>query len=62
MPSVARDRTDRGPIVIATDGSESAEEAVAAGVRVACDLGTKAVLVYVRLPIGPLGSRTRRRS
>jgi nucleotide-binding universal stress UspA family protein len=41
--------------VIATDGSESAEQAVAAGARVARTLGTTAVLVYVRPPIGALG-------
>ncbi len=41
--------------MIATDGSESAEQAVAAGVRVARTLGTKAVLVYVRPSIGQLG-------
>ena len=49
----ARDSVE--PVVIATDGSESAEQAVAAGARVARTLGTKAVLVYVRPPIGPLG-------
>ena len=42
-------------MVIATDGSEAAEEAVVAGARVARTLGTKAVLVYVRPPLGPLG-------
>jgi nucleotide-binding universal stress UspA family protein len=43
------------PVIIATDGSESAEQAAAAGARVARTLGTKAVLVYVRPAIGPLG-------
>jgi nucleotide-binding universal stress UspA family protein len=43
------------PVVIATDGSESAEQAVLAGARVGHALGTKAVLVYVRPAIGPLG-------
>jgi nucleotide-binding universal stress UspA family protein len=43
------------PVIIATDGSESAEHAVVAGARVAHTLGTKAVLVYVRPSIGPLG-------
>ena len=43
------------PVIIATDGSESAEQAVVAGARVARTLGTKAVLVYVRPPIGLLG-------
>jgi nucleotide-binding universal stress UspA family protein len=41
--------------VIATDGSESAEQAVVAGARVARTLGTKAVVVYVRPSIGLLG-------
>ena len=44
-----------GPVVIATDGSDSADEAVVAGARVARTLGTSAVLVYVRPPIGGLG-------
>jgi nucleotide-binding universal stress UspA family protein len=44
-----------GPVVIATDGSPSAEEAVRAGARVARRLGTSAVLVYVRPAIGTLG-------
>jgi nucleotide-binding universal stress UspA family protein len=52
---VARARRGAEPVVIATDGSESAERAVAAGARVARTLGTKAVLVYVRPPIGLLG-------
>jgi nucleotide-binding universal stress UspA family protein len=52
---VAQDRNGREPVVIATDGSESAEQAVVAGARVARTLGTKAVLVYVRPAIGPLG-------
>lgn len=43
------------PVIIATDGSESAEAAVVAGARVARTLGTKAVLVYARPSIGPLG-------
>lgn len=41
--------------MIATDGSEPAEQAVVAGAGVARTLGTKAVLVYVRPSIGPLG-------
>jgi nucleotide-binding universal stress UspA family protein len=52
---VARDRNETEPVVIATDGSESAERAVVAGARVARTLGTRAVLVYVRPAIGPLG-------
>jgi nucleotide-binding universal stress UspA family protein len=52
---VAQDSDGREPVVIATDGSESAEQAVVAGARVARTLGTKAVLVYVRPAIGPLG-------
>ena len=46
---------EREPIVIAIDGSEGAETAAAAGARVARTLGTKAVLVYVRPSLGPLG-------
>ena len=46
---------DGGPVVIATDGSESAEQAAVAGARVARTLGTNAVLVYVRPAVGPLG-------
>jgi nucleotide-binding universal stress UspA family protein len=53
--SVAEARDGAEPVVIATDGSESAEQAAVAGARVAHRLGTKAVLVYVRPPIGPLG-------
>lgn len=46
---------DTEPIVIATDGSEGAEAAVAAGARVARTLGTRAAMVYVRPSLGPLG-------
>jgi nucleotide-binding universal stress UspA family protein len=53
--SVAEARDGPGPVVIATDGSESAEEAVIAGAGVARTLGTTAVLVYVRPSLGPLG-------
>ncbi|MDQ3822775.1 MAG: universal stress protein [Actinomycetota bacterium] len=52
---MARDRNGGEPVVIATDGSDSAERAVTAGARVARTLGTKAVLVYVRPAIGVLG-------
>ncbi len=52
---MTQDENGRRPVVIATDGSESAEQAVVAGARVARTLGTKAVLVYVRPSIGPLG-------
>ena len=52
---MAQDQDGRQPVVIATDGSESAEQAVVAGARVARTLGAKAVLVYVRPAIGPLG-------
>lgn len=52
---MARARRSAGPVVIATDGSDSAEQAVLAGARVAQTLGTKAVLAYVRPTIGPLG-------
>jgi nucleotide-binding universal stress UspA family protein len=50
-----RASSDRAPVVIATDGSQGAEAAVAAGARVASTLGTRAVLVYVRPSLGPLG-------
>jgi nucleotide-binding universal stress UspA family protein len=46
---------DREPVVVATDGSQGADAAVAAGARVARTLGTTAVLVYVRPSLGPLG-------
>jgi nucleotide-binding universal stress UspA family protein len=46
---------DREPVVIATDGSQGAEAAVGAGARVARTIGTRAVIVYVRPSIGPLG-------
>jgi nucleotide-binding universal stress UspA family protein len=46
---------DAEPIVIATDGSEGAEAAAVAGARVARTLGSRAVLVYVRPSLGPLG-------
>ena len=50
------------PVIIATDGSESAEQAVVAGARVARTLATKAVLVYVRPSIpDDLRSQTDRR-
>ena len=52
---MALDPSAAEPVVIATDGSEAAEHAVAAGARVARTLGKKAVLVYVRPSIGPLG-------
>ncbi len=52
---MARARRSAEPVVIATDGSGSAEQAVVAGGRVARTLGTKAVLVYVRPSIGALG-------
>jgi nucleotide-binding universal stress UspA family protein len=43
-------------VVIATDGSESADRAVAAGATVARSLGGRAVLVYVRPSLGTLGA------
>ena len=45
----------REPVVIAVDGSEGAQAAVRAGARVARSIGTRAVLVYVRPALGPLG-------
>jgi nucleotide-binding universal stress UspA family protein len=53
---VPQDPNGTEPVVIATDGSESAEQAVLAGARVARTFGTKALLVYVRPSIGPLGN------
>jgi nucleotide-binding universal stress UspA family protein len=50
-----RASSDREPVVIATDGSKGAEAAVDAGARVARTIGTRAVLVYVRPSLGPLG-------
>lgn len=43
-------------VVVATDGSESAERAVRSGARVANLLRARAVLVYVRPGVGPLGN------
>jgi nucleotide-binding universal stress UspA family protein len=43
------------PVVIATDGSQSAAAAVTAGARVAHATGATALLVYVRPLVGPLG-------
>jgi nucleotide-binding universal stress UspA family protein len=43
-------------VVVATDGSEGAERAVRSGARVANLLGARAVLVYVRPGVGPLGN------
>jgi K+-sensing histidine kinase KdpD len=42
-------------IVIATDGSDSARHAVSAACKLAGALGARAVLLYVRPPIGALG-------
>jgi nucleotide-binding universal stress UspA family protein len=42
-------------VVIATDGSDAAAGAVASGSRLAQALGARAVLVYVRPGLGPLG-------
>ena len=42
-------------VVIATDGSDAAAGAVASGSRLAQALGARAVLVYVRQGLGPLG-------
>jgi nucleotide-binding universal stress UspA family protein len=50
-----RASSDREPVVVATDGSQGAEAAVGAGARVARTIGTRAVLVYVRPSLGPLG-------
>lgn len=42
-------------IVVATDGSPSADQAVSAGCKLANALGARAVLLYVRPPVGALG-------
>lgn len=42
-------------VVIATDGSESADNAVSAACKLAKALAARAVLVYVRPPVGTLG-------
>jgi nucleotide-binding universal stress UspA family protein len=42
-------------IVVATDGSESADNAVSAACKLAKALAARAVLVYVRPPVGALG-------
>jgi nucleotide-binding universal stress UspA family protein len=55
MHPMQRAHGDREAIVIATDGSEGAEAAAAAGAGVARTLGTTAILVYVRPSLGPLG-------
>ncbi|HEX5468458.1 MAG TPA: universal stress protein [Gaiellaceae bacterium] len=47
--------TESRVVVIATDGSESAGEAVSAGAGLASALGAQAVLVYVRPSLGTLG-------
>ena len=46
----------RRDVIIATDGSESADRAVAAGAEVARAFGARAVLVYVRPSLGTLGA------
>jgi nucleotide-binding universal stress UspA family protein len=43
-------------VVIATDGSESADRAAAAGSQLAHRLGARIVLVYVRPSLGSLGA------
>jgi nucleotide-binding universal stress UspA family protein len=42
-------------VVVATDGSPSADQAVSAGCKLANALGARAVLLYVRPPVGALG-------
>jgi nucleotide-binding universal stress UspA family protein len=42
-------------VVVATDGSESADGAVRAGAALARELGARTVLVYVRPSLGTLG-------
>ena len=55
ITSMAPDGCAAEPVIIATDGSESAERAVIVGARMARMFGTRAVLVYVRPSIGLLG-------
>jgi nucleotide-binding universal stress UspA family protein len=43
-------------VLIATDGSQSADKAVSAGAELARALGARAVLIYVRPSIGSLGA------
>jgi nucleotide-binding universal stress UspA family protein len=43
-------------VIIATDGSKSADKAVAAGGELAQALGARAVLIYVRPSLGSLGA------
>lgn len=52
---MASDAGPGAPVVIATDGSGSAERAVIVGARMARTLGTRAVIVYVRPSIALLG-------
>jgi nucleotide-binding universal stress UspA family protein len=52
---VAQARDETGQVIIATDGSQPAEQAVVAGAKVARMLKVPAVLVYVRPGLGPLG-------
>lgn len=47
--------TPNANVVVATDGSPGADQAVAAGARLAHALRAALVLVYVRPPVGPLG-------
>lgn len=47
--------TSNANVVVATDGSPGADQAVAAGARLAQALRAAVVLVYVRPPVGPLG-------
>jgi nucleotide-binding universal stress UspA family protein len=43
-------------VLIATDGSESADKAVSGGAELAQALGARAILVYVRPSLGSLGA------
>jgi nucleotide-binding universal stress UspA family protein len=47
---------DQKDVIVATDGSESAERAVTSGAALARALGARAVLVYVRPSLGTLGA------
>lgn len=54
-PAMQGAPADTRDVVVATDGSDPADEAVGAGAGLARALGAQMVLVYVRPPLGTLG-------
>jgi nucleotide-binding universal stress UspA family protein len=54
-PVISEAPAEPRDVVVATDGSDPADEAVSAGARLAGALGAQMVLVYVRPPVGTLG-------